>query len=182
LRRYLANELQNPAECAGFVALLKAEGVRSYLEIGSRFGGSLWQVAQVLPVGSRLVSVDLEGDPELAQCIADITATGRDARLIVEDSTARGTIWDAQALGPYDAVLIDGNHAKAYVNSDWNNYGQMGRIVAFHDIGKAGETSLARKPWRADVPELWNTLRRVYRHTEIRVGKGGIGFGVLWRH
>lgn len=179
MKRYLANELQNPAECAEFVAVLKAEGVRSYLEIGSRFGGSLWQVAQGLPIGSRLVSVDLEGRPELAECISDITAMGHEASLIVGDSTDEAVI--RQVRAPFDAVLIDGNHGKAYVTLDWQNYGPLGRIVAFHDIGKAGETSLARKPWRADVPELWESLRGRYRHTEIKAAKGGIGFGILWQ-
>jgi len=49
--------LQNHEELAQFIALLKKENVRSYLEIGSKFGGSLWRIGCALQVKSRLVSV-----------------------------------------------------------------------------------------------------------------------------
>jgi predicted O-methyltransferase YrrM len=178
VKRYLANELQNPDECAEFISILKREGVRSYLEIGSKFGGSLWQVAQALPPGSRLVSVDMEIRPELEECAADIRAMGHAVYLISGDSTHSAVVLEVSALGPFDAVLIDGNHAKPYPEQDWENYGEAG-IVAFHDIGKSEILDL--KPWRADVPELWNSIKDKYRHVEIRAPKGGIGFGVLWR-
>jgi hypothetical protein len=44
-----------------FAPLLVREGVTSYLEVGSKFGGSLWRAANALPKGSRIVSVDLPG-------------------------------------------------------------------------------------------------------------------------
>lgn len=176
MKRYLANELQNPDECAEFVALLVRDGVRSYLEIGSRFGGSLWQVAQALPKGSRLVSVDVESKPELETCLDDIRSLGHEVHQVIGDSTAPEIVASVRELGPFDAVLIDGNHTKEYVNQDWANYGPVGRIVAFHDVG----TPKAHKPWRKAVPELWNAIRSEYENQEIRVA-GGIGFGVLWR-
>ena len=176
MRRYLANELQNPIECAEFVSVLKNEGVRSYLEIGSRFGGTLWQVAQALPVGSRLVSVDIDRQSDLDECAADIRAMGHVVYLITGDSTHSMTVLEVNSLGPFDAILLDGNHTKEYITKDWANYGSLGRIVAFHDIGKPKKS----KPWREAVPELWNALKEQHRHVEI-IEPNGIGFGILWR-
>jgi hypothetical protein len=56
--KYETEIAQDPARSKRS-ALLQREGVRSYLEIGSKFGGSLWRVANSLPPGSRIVSVDL---------------------------------------------------------------------------------------------------------------------------
>jgi predicted O-methyltransferase YrrM len=53
------NMLQVEAEIDGLADILVGEGVTSYLEIGSKFGGSLLRVAERLPAGSRIVSVDM---------------------------------------------------------------------------------------------------------------------------
>ena len=57
--KYQTFVLQNRQELDEFRRLIIAEGVRSYLEIGSKFGGSLWWIATSMPRGSRVVSIDL---------------------------------------------------------------------------------------------------------------------------
>lgn len=181
--------LQVEAEIDGFAQILKREGVRSYLEIGSKFGESLARVAKTLPVGSRVVSVDLpkgtkawpESERALKGNIAKLQADGYDAHLIWGDSTHRAVIDQVAALGPYDAIFIDANHTLPFLENDWANYGRMGRIVAFHDI------NWHRAPeWvgvRIDVPEFWDRIKADYRHEEFRLcptGKNN-GIGVLWR-
>ena len=42
--KYKTAALQNADEIAQFIDLLKRENVKSYLEIGSKHGGSLWRV------------------------------------------------------------------------------------------------------------------------------------------
>jgi predicted O-methyltransferase YrrM len=49
VNRYLTEAAQDPAEIAAFCALLAREGVASYLEVGAKFGGSLWRAALALP-------------------------------------------------------------------------------------------------------------------------------------
>lgn len=181
--------LQVEAEIDGFADILVAEGVRSYLEIGSKFGGSLRRVAERLPVGSRIVSVDLpkgtkawrESTVELGCVIADLRTKGHDAHLIWGDSTAPAIIDQVRALGPFDGCFIDANHTAPYIEKDFANYGPMARIVAFHDIG------WRRAPeWegcRIDVPEFWARVKQDYRHQELKfcpTGKNN-GIGVLWR-
>ncbi len=78
---YRRTLLQNKREHDEFLAILKAENVTSYMEIGSMYGGSLWQAARSLPMGSRVVSVDYaidtpEARPHLEMCIADLRHAG----------------------------------------------------------------------------------------------------------
>lgn len=182
--------LQNGFEITEFCKLLNTEGVRSYLEIGSKFGGSFWRVGCSLPRGSRLVSVDfrdtknedgsLHKQPaSLAKCVSELNRHGYDAHLIVGNSRDADTIAKAAALGPYDAVFIDADHSVEGVTLDWENYGPLGRIVAFHDVAW-NEEFQNRKGIR--VPVFWNEIKKKYRYTELKYeipGKAGIG--VLWR-
>ncbi len=44
-RMYESKVSQVESEFTGLIDILKRENVRSFLEIGSRFGGSLWRIA-----------------------------------------------------------------------------------------------------------------------------------------
>lgn len=182
--------MQVDSEIDGLADLFRAEGVRSYLEIGSKFGGSLQRIASRLPAGSRIVSVDMprgtrawpQSEAELKAVVARLRLEGYDAQLIWGDSTAPAVIEKVRALGPFDAVFIDANHTLPFVQKDWTNYGDMARLVAFHDIAwhRAPEW---KEGIRIDVPEFWERIKTVYRHQEFKfcpTGKNN-GIGVLWR-
>jgi hypothetical protein len=130
---YIANMAQDETEITEFAALLAAEGVTSYLEIGSKFGGSLWRVANALPKGSRIVAVDMPGGTKawdqtrrsLKGCVHRLIELGYDARIIWGDSTDPRIIEQVQAHAPFDACLIDANHTLPYVTKDFANYGAI---------------------------------------------------------
>lgn len=185
----MAKILQNEIEHARFIEIVKAEGIKSYLEIGSKYGGSFSRVAEVLPKGSRVVAVDLPNGTKdwkltsvsLTTCIADLKGRGYDAHVIWGDSTAMNVIDRVSALGPFDCVFIDGNHTPDFIKQDWANYGPMGtKIVAFHDISwsRPGDFTAYAK---IAVPEFWKELKTGYRHQEIRVDLKDNGIGVLWK-
>lgn len=183
--------LQNFQEVSDLVSVFKAEHVRSYLEIGSKFGGSLWRIANELPKGSRIVSIDLphgdksfkESQPPLEECVRALKTKGYDAHLILGDSTAPDVIEKARSLGPFDGILIDANHTLPYVRKDWENYGPMGRIVAFHDIGFYRAEGLPPHKKPIEVPIFWRELKSEgkYRTMDIRRDKQDNGIGVVWR-
>lgn len=180
--------LQNTIEIAAFIEILKREGVSRYLEIGSKHGGSLWRIANALPGGSRIVSVDLphgdgsfkESQGPLEECVAALKAKGHDAHLILGDSTDAGVVEQVKALAPFDACFIDANHTLPYVTKDWENYGPMCRIVAFHDIGWKARPEPSKK-MPIEVPQLWSAIKGGYRHDEINLDPRDNGIGVLWR-
>lgn len=176
---------QRADELLPFIELLKAEGVRSYLEIGARHGDTFDMVARSLPVGSRVVAVDLGGGawgtpksvPVLKEAIAGLT--DYDAHVIFGDSTIRRVIEAVKALGPFDAILIDGDHRYDGVRKDWLNYGPMGRLVAFHDIVGEGQTT-RDGVHPVEVPRLWAEIREP-GSVEF-VGEGSaMGIGVMRR-
>ena len=181
--------LQNSGELSQFISVLRADNVRSYLEIGSKFGGSLWRIANALPIGSRVVSVDLpHGDtsfkvslPALQECVATLKARGYDAHLIVGDSTDQNIVSKVSEFGPYDACFIDANHTEPYVRTDWKNYGPLCRLVAFHDIGHHREGGMPSGKKPIEVPKVWNEIKKGFHHKEIRLDKRDNGIGVLWR-
>jgi len=182
--------MQHPAELARFIEIAKAEGVRRYLEIGSKWGGSLHQVTFSMPPGSRAVSVDLPAPDvkhwpaskvSLTGCVDALQLAGYDAHLIWGDSTDRDVINKVWALGSFDLVLIDGGHTMDCVRADWTHYGPLGRIVAFHDIAwKRGPDWTG---YQIDVPTFWESIKDYYRHEEIKLDPTGRdnGLGVLWR-
>ncbi len=186
MEKYETFVLQHQGELEEFLSLLKAQGVKSYLEIGSKFGGLLWRVANALPPGSKVASIDLpsgdgsfkESQPWLEKCVADLGKRGCAAHLHIGNSRDAESVAFAGRLAPFDCVMIDADHTAAGVRADWKNYGPLGRMVCFHDISHVHKPS---KKQRIEVPEFWNELKTGYRHIEIRQDKRHNGIGVLWR-
>jgi len=186
---YETEASQFPAELDAFCELIKQENAASFLEIGSKFGGTLWRVAQVLQPGSKIVAVDLprgtikwaKSEPSLIACIERLSAMGHYAQVFWGDSTSIPIVSLVDRLGPFDVVLIDANHTMPYLRQDAANYGNA-KVVAFHDIAwsrKEGEYDYGR----IDVPEFWNEIKEKYRYREIKLDPTGRdnGIGVLWR-
>lgn len=182
--------MQDEREISAFCDLLAREGVRSYLEIGAKWGGSLHRVATALPKGSRIVSIDMPGgtkrwketEASLLACHADLRRRGYDTHAIWGNSRDAHTWIQADALGPFDAILIDGDHRLSGVTADFLAYGPLGQIIAFHDIAwrRAPEWNDGT---RIDVKEFWDSIKGDYRHVEFKFDptKKNNGLGILWR-
>lgn len=178
---------QTPADVEAFVALLVAEGVRSYLEIGCRYGDTFHAVGSALPAGSRLVACDLpdarngrmnigrhpESEKYLRRAALDLCTQGKMAQVVIGDSHAPEIIEAVRRGAPFDAILIDGDHTPAGARADWDNFAPMGRIIALHDI--FGDSSAARGP-----KPLFKELKAKFRHQVIGDGVRR-GFGIIWR-
>lgn len=181
--------MQDEREISALCELLKDEGVTSYLEVGSKHGGALWRVGEVLPKGSTIVSVDLPGgtrewrdsERNLKACHEALRAMGHKTHCLWGNSTDANIIHLVQALGPFDACLIDGDHRRDGCVKDWETYGPLCKIVAFHDV--AWFRAATWEGIRIDVGDVWNHLRPQYRHVEFRFDESmkNNGIGVLWR-
>jgi predicted O-methyltransferase YrrM len=173
-------------ELAGLIRLLRAEGVAHYLEIGARTGDSFEAILRALPIGSRGLAVDLPEGP-----------WGMDSRLILRDTVGRlnrdgyrcevvfGASQSARVIGqvtqqgPYDAIFIDADHRYEAVAADWETYGPLGRLVAFHDIAGVGMVD-TRTGFPVEVPRLWHEIKGQYRHQEIVAPDSELGIGVVY--
>lgn len=182
---------QVESEIEGLIKILVDEKVTRFLEVGSRFGGSLWRIAKALPKGSIITSCDSGGGmggnkpgakESLVECIEHLRRDGYHAHLIIGDSQREYAINEVMKRKPFDAAFIDADHEYRGVKKDWETYGPHARIVAFHDIGwkKPRDYNQAKS---VEVPEFWAEVKQKHRHKEFidySTGKT-MGIGVLWR-
>jgi predicted O-methyltransferase YrrM len=186
--KYESHLLQDAREFNAFIEMMRRENIRSYLEIGSKNGGSFWRMATSLAPGSRVVSVDLphgdasfkESQPHLEACVKELASRGYDAHLRLGDSTDPKIVADVAKLAPFDLCFIDANHTEPFVRQDWANYGPLARIVAFHDIGWIPRPEPTKK-MPIEAPKVWQEIKRGFRHHEIRYCPRDNGIGIVWR-
>lgn len=142
---------QNPTEFGLFADFIRSREPEHILEIGSFYGGTLYEWAQLLP--ELLVSIDLivpEGWPQHEGVLAaratwrewmpgavefhDIQGDSSDERII-------GECDDALSGRLFDFAFIDGDHTYEGVRADYDNYSPFvreGGIIAFHDTIENG--------------------------------------------
>ncbi len=165
---------QEEGEPEAFAALLKERGVKRYLEIGCRYGDTLDFVMNALGPDATCVAVDLPGGDGFEKVGAEIlkaVVEKHNGTLILGDSHDPEIIAKVAALGPFDAVLIDGDHTYEGAKADFEAYGPMAGIVAFHDIVCES----------VGVPKLWEELggRNVDPMYSIVSEGSMMGFGVI---
>lgn len=174
---------QHPTELAWLLQQIETRQVRTYLEVGARFGDTLYAVAQVMAPGGTLVAVDLPGaawgrdgsEPYLRAAADAIRAMGHEVHLVIGDSHDPEVIAEAARFAPYDLALIDADHRFAAAAQDVGDYGPLADAVVLHDISPDA-------PKRVDVPVLWRALQAVAVSSEMCVAAGsGMGLGLLER-
>lgn len=176
---------QHHFELTSFINFLKESGVKRYLEIGARHGDTFHEVMINLPEGSTGIAVDMPGglwgrrgtDRALKAATEDLKSKGYDVDIIIGNSQERTVIQTIKALGPFDAILIDGDHTLSGVTKDWVNYKDLAPIVAFHDIVGTGQFEKVSKR-KVEVPLLWNEIKQAYPVKEFIGLESLMGIGV----
>lgn len=156
---------QKPDEIGGFIAAIKAEECRSYLEIGARHGDTFYEVVRTMPKDGLYLAVDLPGGAwgvessakSLKKAVEKLRAEGwKNVDYILGNSTAADVIEAIADHAPFDACLIDGDHRYEGVKADWDNYRPLvGKLVAFHDIDGEG---VRKDDMVVEVPRLWREI------------------------
>ena len=171
-----------------FVNFIRGAGVRSYLEVGCKYGGSLWAVAQTMGSG-KVVAVDMpnthwgrsDSENPLRECVKQLKKYGFDAHLFFGDSTSEQIVESVRKLAPFDCCFIDANHTEPYVRKDFANYGPLAKHCCFHDIGWNNPTPPNRLA--IEVPKVWAWIKEEFKakanFREIKLDKNHNGIGIL---
>ena len=143
---------QLPDQFAPYLIEVGRRGVRRYLEIGVRHGGSFAATVEYLARAGELeeaVAVDIDAVPSLLPYPLEQPAV----RLMQADTTTDDfAAWVGRHPG-FDLAFIDGLHTYEGCRSDFETLRPKARMVALHDITNHIE---------ADVGRVWTDLRREY--------------------
>lgn len=178
---------QREYEIVELIKLIKSLNCNSILEIGSRYGDSLYRIAkESFEQNSKLRVIELpngpwgndKSQPILETCIEQLKLK-YDAKVLFGDSTDQKSIEWSQENGPFDVVFIDGDHRYEGVKKDFYNYKDLAKkLIVFHDIDKEGQ--LINKDSSVGVGELWNEIKDQYNTIEIVCPvQRGMGIGVI---
>lgn len=137
--------VQDKEELFGFIQLLVAQNVRSYLELGTSEGVSLYCVGRCLPQESIIYGVDLGEEHSVGHLSQNITLLRQAGQFACFIKSTCADARDQFTDGMFDAVFIDADHTYESVKQDWEMYRNVGRIVAFHDIRLEGPGRLWRE-------------------------------------
>jgi predicted O-methyltransferase YrrM len=178
---------QNPSEFGPFLDYLSGRVLRRVLEIGTQFGGTTWIFSQIATDDATIVSVDdgtqftdEDVKQEAEKYIAAFNGRAEQQLFMVQGNSHDPAIRDmieARVDGPFDLLLIDGDHSYEGVKQDWEMYSPLvspGGLVAFHDIVE----------WAPDrnygVHILWAQIKNDYVHHEFYAdGTDAAGLGVI---
>lgn len=177
---------QDDDEFVWFCRRVRSLQPSSYLEIGSRHGGSLLMVSHYLRPGATVVCVDLPGadwgavgsERSLSKVVNVLRRRGFRVTCFLGDSHRQETLSQVSALRPpggFDVVFLDGDHTYEGILQDWTMYGSLGRdggMVVFHDL-----VTPPHNP-RVEVGRLFTELARRYRAEQKR---NTWGLGVVYR-
>ena len=164
---------------------VKALQCNCMVEIGSRFGGSLYLLAQQCMPGATIVSVDVQGfswgksksASKLQFVISKLNEMGFHAHWVNGLSGDPDVVLKVRELtgNNVDFLFIDGDHRFEYVMQDWDNYRGMVKengMIGFHDIAFDPRET----PWgKKGVSRLWEILKPAYRSEAIILSLMGIG-------
>jgi hypothetical protein len=171
---------QYPRQFSRYLRFLADKQIRSYVEIGSRHGGTFIITCEYLARFGGLhhaCTLDLEESPILLHYRQEFRPF--DYHICCSTSPAGRQILRA---GNWDLALIDGEHSRDACWSDYQSLKDKTRIIALHDI--INENC-------PEVGEVWKYIRSVvpsgrvfeqtdqYREVFEQTGKRFLGIGAV---
>lgn len=167
---------QYPSQFSRYLARLASLGVRSYLELGIRHGGSFVATVEVLERFRPLdfaVGVDIISCPSMADYHA-LNPRSEFACVNTQSSEFQALL---ERLAPIDLVFIDSHHEEAQCRREFEMLSASANMVALHDISNKGCPGIAT---------VWREIRATagwtgFEFTEQYDGLGpfmGIGLAV----
>jgi hypothetical protein len=174
------HHFQLPVQFGPYLAEAARRGVSSYLEIGVEHGGTFAITVEVMrrfaPVNTA-IAVDLGPVPRL---IARYRRRHPEVEFAAVDSGSDAFRRLVAERGPFDLVLIDGDHSEEACRRDFETVRDHARMVAFHDINEPHYPGV-RKVWESLPEDDYEKLEFTAQYDELMETVGprfGIGLAI----
>ena len=140
---------QYPNQFSKYLSLLSEQKIKSYIEIGCRWGGTFVLTNEYLKKVlfnsmKKSVAIDIIDSPVLNYCISN-----NETQFIKIDSHSQ-EFKNYMNNNYFDLIFIDGDHTYNGVKSDYEITKNSGKIFVFHDI---------INDVCPGVVQLWNELK-----------------------
>lgn len=171
---------QYPLQFGPYLATLSRLGVRSYLELGVRHGGSYVATVEIL---NRFRELDFAVAVDIIPCpgLVDYQVSNSRSRFVCMNSQSDDFIRFVADLPTIDLVFIDSHHEENQCRREFAALSPYANMIAFHDVCSAhvlalvpcgrksarcptGPASVSRTSTRGSVPAWasgWRSRRTV---------------------
>jgi hypothetical protein len=137
---------QYPNQFGGYLARIASLGVRSYMEIGIRHGGSFVATVETLDRFRRLdfaIAIDVIPCPAMR----DYALVNDRAEFACVNTQSPAFVSLLARLPPIDLVFIDSHHTEDQCRRELTVLRERASIIALHDIANVGCPGVA-KVWK----------------------------------
>lgn len=173
---------QYPNQFSKYLLLLKTLKIRSYIEIGCRWGGTFVLTNEYLKMFNNIdksVAVDIIDSPVVEYCIKN-----PNTRFLKIDS--HSTEFQAYIRDNFfDLIFIDGDHSYTGVKNDYEVCKNSGNIFVFHDIFNDVCPGVVQfwKELKDTEKDTFNFFEFTEQYPEVfsRTGQNFLGIGVMIR-
>lgn len=154
LRPYCGNGLriwQYPHEFSRYLAHVLRLGVRSYIELGTRHGGTFVTTVECI---ARCCNLEFALGIDIMPCpsMAEYTVINPKAEFFQVNTQSEKFARVIEERGPFDAAFIDANHDEEECRHELEVLKNHCNMVAFHDIANT-EFPAVGQVWH-DVKQL----------------------------
>lgn len=174
---------QDPAEFAQFLELVRALGVKNYLEVGCRNGDTFYAVMQTIGEGGYGLAVDLpenmSAKSNLLATVDELDRSGIACDVMFGDSQHSTMVDRVRQRGPFDLILIDADHRYEGIRKDFDSYANLAPVIVLHDV--AAPRGHMSDGYENGVGVFWSEIKGRFRSQEFVTPGSQMGFGIIHR-